>query len=159
MGYSLFLMNEINDRRILMVRFLWTILAFLGTALTTIFATALSVVTNRGTDWYELVDVRELKTRPKRLALHYSQTQGWQTSRMVETVYAQLENGYPVVYSSSCTHLGCAVHWEETLGQFQCPCHKGTFDLQGQVISGPPSQPLKRLPVKISNNKVRVQRA
>lgn len=142
-----------------MAGLVWTILGLIGTALTGIFATSLWVVSNRETDWLEVVNLGALTTRPQRFALRYRQTQGWLVSHMTEAVYAHLENGHPVVYSSRCTHLGCAVHWEETPGEFRCPCHGGKFDSEGTVIAGPPRLPLNRLPVEIRNNRVRVRRA
>jgi thiosulfate dehydrogenase [quinone] large subunit len=50
-------------------------------------------------------------------------------------------NGKLTAFSAVCTHAGCTVGYEG--GQLVCPCHGGTFDAHtGQVISGPPPQPL-----------------
>lgn len=46
-------------------------------------------------------------------------------------------------FSAVCTHLGCIVEYDGTLKQILCPCHDGHFNpTNGQVISGPPPQPL-----------------
>ena len=37
--------------------------------------------------------------------------------------------------STICTHLGCTV--KSTDVGFACPCHGSTYDLQGDVVSGP----------------------
>ncbi len=141
-----------------MGRMVWTILGLLGSSLAAISAAALQVVSKRESNWLELVDLGVLTDRPQRLALHYERTQGWRTDRMTEAVYASLQDGEPVVFSSRCTHLGCAVQWEDTPGQFQCPCHGGRFDSRGKVIAGPPPLPLRRLPVEIRANRVLVRR-
>ena len=32
---------------------------------------------------------------------------------------------------------------------FICPCHAGEFDLEGNVVSGPPPKPLQQFAVKV----------
>ncbi|MDB4994666.1 MAG: hypothetical protein JWM74_2098 [Myxococcaceae bacterium] len=47
-------------------------------------------------------------------------------------------------FDSACTHMGCAVRVPSnaaTLG-FDCPCHGGQFDANGDVVGGPPKKPL-----------------
>ncbi|MFQ5612607.1 MAG: ubiquinol-cytochrome c reductase iron-sulfur subunit [Anaerolineae bacterium] len=41
-----------------------------------------------------------------------------------------------------CTHLGCLVPWDEDKKLFACPCHAGRYNLEGEVLSGPPPLPL-----------------
>lgn len=57
-----------------------------------------------------------------------------------------LEDGTLVAYSSSCTHLGCAVLWNRAAGRLDCPCHDGAFAAEsGAVVAGPPPRPLRRI--------------
>lgn len=49
-----------------------------------------------------------------------------------------------VVYSRSCTDLGCPVTWDPGNGWFYCPCHGGIFDRDGMPRKGPPKYPLHR---------------
>lgn len=64
-----------------------------------------------------------------------------------------LESGYKV-FSGICTHLGCIVRWEEEKERFFCPCHKGIYDKNGRVISGPPPRPLDEFQVEIEKDLV-----
>jgi len=47
--------------------------------------------------------------------------------------------------AATCTHSEvCTVEWDGKRRQLVCPCHRGIFDLQGNVIAGPPPRPLAR---------------
>ena len=50
-------------------------------------------------------------------------------------------------YSLVCTHLGCQVKVIEK--GFTCPCHGSRFDLQGNVLNGPATQPLHPLVLEV----------
>ena len=56
-----------------------------------------------------------------------------------------------------CTHLGCAVFYRPDKEIFECPCHQGIFDAQGNPISGPPERPLQRYPLEVRDGKVFIQ--
>ena len=56
--------------------------------------------------------------------------------------------------SPICTHLGCLVNWDNNKKEFLCPCHGGTYGMEGDVRKGPPSDPLTRLSLKIQEEKV-----
>jgi cytochrome b6-f complex iron-sulfur subunit len=68
----------------------------------------------------------------------------------------RLPDGFKV-FSGICTHLGCLVKWEENKHRFYCPCHKGVFAANGEVVSGPPPRPLDEYKVTIENNLVFIQ--
>lgn len=57
-------------------------------------------------------------------------------------------------FSTTCTHLGCQVHWKPDEKTFFCPCHEGVFDADGNPVSGPPPTPLAQLPVKVRGSSV-----
>ncbi len=57
-------------------------------------------------------------------------------------------------FSPSCTHLGCLVKWDNIRKEFICVCHGGKFDIDGNVIAGPPPSPLERMPLNIREGKV-----
>lgn len=54
-------------------------------------------------------------------------------------------------FSSICTHAGCAVSiFLDESSVVVCPCHWSTFSAEdGQIVSGPASAPLPRLPLAI----------
>lgn len=58
--------------------------------------------------------------------------------------------------SPVCTHLGCMVRLDRKKEEFICPCHGGKYDIQGNVIAGPPPAPLTELPVKIVDNQIAI---
>lgn len=56
-----------------------------------------------------------------------------------------------VAFSQKCTHLACPVIPNAEANQFDCPCHKGTFDLAtGAPVSGPPRKPLRQIRIDVS---------
>jgi cytochrome b6-f complex iron-sulfur subunit len=61
------------------------------------------------------------------------------------------EKGF-LAFSRVCTHLGCLVRYDQERQMFICPCHAGTFDLEGKVISGPPPKPLAKFSVRVEGN-------
>ena len=69
-------------------------------------------------------------------------------------VLVRMSNGTLMALSAVCTHLGCIVQWEKDQQDFLCPCHAGRFTPEGKVISGPPPQPLSRLPVAVANGTI-----
>lgn len=57
----------------------------------------------------------------------------------------------PVVFSATCSHLGCLVNYHKEKREFVCPCHGGRYDLSGKNIAGPPPAPLTALPARMQN--------
>jgi cytochrome b6-f complex iron-sulfur subunit len=56
--------------------------------------------------------------------------------------------------SAVCTHLGCIVKWDSGKQMLVCPCHAATFDINGNVVSGPAPRPLESYPVQIVQDEV-----
>lgn len=56
-----------------------------------------------------------------------------------------------VVFNTTCTHLGCTVHWDESKQLYLCACHGGIFDADGHVSAGPPPRPLDHHVFKVEN--------
>jgi nitrite reductase/ring-hydroxylating ferredoxin subunit len=63
-----------------------------------------------------------------------------------------------VALSATCPHSNvCLVEWDPKRRQVICPCHRGVFDLQGNVISGPPPAPLRRREVDVRDGQIYVR--
>jgi cytochrome b6-f complex iron-sulfur subunit len=61
--------------------------------------------------------------------------------------------------SATCTHSEvCLVAWDPRRHQLVCPCHRGVFDLNGNVVSGPPPRPLERRDVTVRQGSLYVRR-
>ncbi len=60
-------------------------------------------------------------------------------------------------FYTKCTHLGCTSIWQEEEKIFLCPCHAGKFNINGDVIAGPPPAPFVRLNLTIKDGMIWVQ--
>jgi len=52
-------------------------------------------------------------------------------------------------FSAVCTHLECTVQYKADTSQLWCACHNGTYDLGGNVVSGPPPRGLEKFVVNM----------
>jgi Rieske Fe-S protein len=68
--------------------------------------------------------------------------------------YLVRDHGQIVLLSAVCSHAGCIVRWRAGEDAFVCPCHRGTYDIAGDVVSGPPPAPLDRLPCEVRNGQI-----
>ena len=63
------------------------------------------------------------------------------------------ERGF-IAFSKVCTHLGCLVEYDKDKNRMICPCHAGIYDLEGNVLSGPPPKPLPKLPLRVEGDNI-----
>jgi cytochrome b6-f complex iron-sulfur subunit len=61
-------------------------------------------------------------------------------------------------FSAVCTHLNCTVQYKPSAHVIWCACHNGMYDLNGNVISGPPPKPLREFVVRLRGEDVYVAR-
>ncbi len=60
-----------------------------------------------------------------------------------------------VAYSDVCTHLSCAVLYDDATHQLHCPCHEGYFDpASGNVVAGPPTRPLPLIQLAVHDGTI-----
>ena len=57
-----------------------------------------------------------------------------------------------------CTHRGCSLSEGTLTGSVAvCPCHGGQYDMRtGEVVGGPPPEPVEAYPVQVSNDEFRI---
>ncbi len=63
-----------------------------------------------------------------------------------------------IALSAVCTHLNCTVGYRSENKDIYCACHGGRYDLNGNVIEGPPKAPLKKFNVILKNNMITVSK-
>jgi menaquinol-cytochrome c reductase iron-sulfur subunit len=61
-----------------------------------------------------------------------------------------------VVFSRSCTDLGCPVRFDPGSQWFFCPCHGGIFGTDGSVRAGPPNRPLDRFAHRVVGGRLEI---
>lgn len=54
--------------------------------------------------------------------------------------------------SMVCQHLGCAVHWTEEKGIYECPCHGSKYYKDGVNFAGPAPRPLFHFDMHLSDD-------
>jgi len=64
--------------------------------------------------------------------------------------------GGVVARSLLCSHFGCRVRWQPEAARYHCPCHEGAFDGEGRPVGGPPTRPLRALPVEVAGRDILV---
>ena len=92
------------------------------------------------------------------LSFEFMVKDGWVDLPQRGFVWAKADAQQGVkVFSSICSHLACNVIWSKDTRMFECPCHTGRFDPEGQPVSGPPKKPLLLLPHKVEEGNLLVQ--
>ncbi len=56
-----------------------------------------------------------------------------------------------------CTHLHCVLAWNGEQRSLDCPCHQSSFDLNGNVVTGPASRSLKRYDIETRLGRIYVR--
>ena len=71
----------------------------------------------------------------------------------------RLASGEYKAFSAVCSHLQCTVQYRGDLSQIWCACHNGHFNLNGEVLSGPPPAPLEAYSVAVRGDEIVVSKA
>ena len=111
------------------------------------------------TEWAELGKIEDFEVgQPAMVQWVTSRMDGWVMETAPRAVWVIKQDGENfTVFNPRCTHLTCAYSWKEEgphKGHFFCPCHDGVFDINGQVLGGPPPRPLDILPVKVEDGRL-----
>lgn len=73
------------------------------------------------------------------------QVNGWERTSSSYGGFALRRSDDPedlLILNSRCTHLSCTVNWSEEAQAYLCPCHDAKFNIEGEVLDGPPPRPL-----------------
>lgn len=54
-----------------------------------------------------------------------------------------------IVFSRTCTDLGCPVNYDPGSEFYYCPCHGGVFNKSGEPVAGPPARPLYQYATRV----------
>ena len=77
---------------------------------------------------------------------------GWITKKVSHTAWIVTQDGQTfTAFDPHCTHLGCPYYWNAGENCFVCPCHGGEFDINGNVIAGPPPRALDQLGLVVTS--------
>ncbi len=81
---------------------------------------------------------------------------GWYISTLSKGAWVVNKDSEFIIFDPRCTHLNCPYYWDKQRQIFQCPCHDGRFDINGNVLGGPPPRPWDRLAFTIENDTILV---
>jgi len=85
-------------------------------------------------------------SEPVMRTIQIEQVDGWRKAVSEKAVYVTKDGrGQLLVLTSICPHLGCPINWSPDRAQFVCPCHRGAFDADGRLVSGPPPRGMDAL--------------
>jgi menaquinol-cytochrome c reductase iron-sulfur subunit len=110
----------------------------------------------KGSDWVDAANLNTLDVgKPEEVVYHRKRVDGWRVVNEKATAWVvKLDPTNVVAYSPSCTHLGCAYHWDDETKHFICPCHTSAFSIDGKVLAGPAPRPLDRYATRVDNGKL-----
>jgi len=58
------------------------------------------------------------------------------------------------IFDAHCTHMGCIINFNQEKKQFNCPCHKSRFDIDGTKLRGPAKRDLDKVVFRIKNKTI-----
>jgi menaquinol-cytochrome c reductase iron-sulfur subunit len=94
---------------------------------------------------------------PTFVAYEEAKRDAWLTTTESKGAWIVTKDGKDfVIYDPHCTHLGCGYFWDAAAKTFNCPCHGGFFDIDGNVIAGPPPRPLDRMAFTIDGDSIQL---
>jgi len=104
-----------------------------------------------GTTWTQVAPVSEIPLgTPTFITYEERVKDGWTVVTFSKGAWVLTTDRQAFrVYDPHCTHLGCPYYWNPDRNLFLCPCHDGVFDIQGNVVSGPPPRPLDIIENKV----------
>ena len=147
------------ERRTFLARIVQTISAAIGAffALPVLAFIRGSFSSSEDEAYYPVSRIQDLEEEVTRVSFTRLERDGWMVQTTEEYVWVRKKpDGGVEVFEPHCTHLGCAYSWVQSNQRFECPCHGGKFDKEGNRIAGPPPRPLDRYEVKVEGNQIKI---
>ncbi len=150
----------VSARRHFLVRAIGAVQASIGAVLSyvlgsTILGPSFAAHTPRWLDAVPLDGISD--SGPTPVTLRIARQDGYRQVVDRRVVYLTRDGSGVRALDSTCTHLGCRTRYDTERHQFVCPCHGGAYDVDGQVVAGPPPRPLRRLNARVEDGRVLVQ--
>ncbi|MBB6328277.1 cytochrome b6-f complex iron-sulfur subunit [Algoriphagus iocasae] len=82
---------------------------------------------------------------------------GWLLINNAKVLVSKV-GGTFVALTSVCTHSGCDTNWSFTNSTYNCSCHGSKFDAQGNVVSGPATNPLKVYSTEVNGDVLTIKK-
>jgi Rieske Fe-S protein len=113
----------------------------------------------RRTAWLHAGSIDSLRdNEPLAVTLRIARQDGYAQVVDRTVIYlVKVGEGEVRALSSTCTHLGCRTSYDPETRRIACPCHGGAYDVQGNVIAGPPPAPLAALETRIEGDQILVE--
>ncbi|MBW1942568.1 MAG: ubiquinol-cytochrome c reductase iron-sulfur subunit, partial [Deltaproteobacteria bacterium] len=144
------------DRRCFLKQITWGLSAASALAVGGVLATAAigPSLQKSPETWVPLGRIEDFRPgKVTTVTMRYEVKSGFHKSQEVKPVMIarRPDVNNVVVFNTTCTHLGCTVHWDESKQLYLCACHGGIFDADGHVSAGPPPRPLDHHVFKVEN--------
>jgi menaquinol-cytochrome c reductase iron-sulfur subunit len=109
-------------------------------------------------DFVEAADLKDLTVNaPEEIVFRRNRADGWKvTSEKTSAWVVKTGPNAAIAFAPSCTHLGCAFHWDDRKKEFICPCHTSGFAMDGKVLSGPAPRALDRYQIQVQGTKLMI---
>lgn len=147
-----------SSRRRFHLGAIYTLMASIGAALGIPAAAYLLVPgpAKKKDDWVEVTDLSRLSaSHPEEIVFRRNRKDGWKIlSEKTSAWISKKSDGQVIAFAPSCTHLGCAFHYDEKSKNYLCPCHTSTFDLEGKPLEGPAPRPLDRYQTRVEGGRI-----
>jgi cytochrome b6-f complex iron-sulfur subunit len=69
-----------------------------------------------------------------------------------QNIWIVRKDGFLFALSTTCTHLGCTINWQENAQKFKCPCHGSGYTIAGINVEGPSQRPLERWGIALADD-------
>lgn len=150
--------SEQPSRRRFYLAVIYGLWALIGAALAIPAAIYLLLppIVKRREEWIEVGDIGSLAIQqPEEMSFQRVRKDGWKLITEKTTAWVtRVSEKEVIAYAPTCTHLGCAYHWDEKNKNFLCPCHTSAFGLDGKVLTGPAPRALDRYLVKLDGTRI-----